>query len=165
MYFVTLILGGIMEWESGFFSNFWIQAVAAAVLLSIAAYYLGRRKQFGNQIFKAVVKNHGKQVEVFAYWDSGNQLRDPYSGRPVSILGREEADRIYEIGRDGIRYVPFLSLGEKNGLLPVFSVDSISIVSGKKQIVAAPAVIGIADANLMKKKEYKLILHASMLEK
>ncbi len=154
-----------MEWEAGFLSNFWIQAVLAAVILSLATYYLGRRKQFGNQIFKTVIKNREKQVEVYAYWDSGNQLKDPYTGRPVSILGRAEAEQVYETKKDGIRYIPFQSLGEKNGLLPVFSVESVSIDSGRKRTVVAPAVIGIADAGLMDGKEYRLILHASMLEK
>lgn len=166
-YFFVILLGGIVELETEWMGTariFWIQAGLAAVLLSVITRYLGRRKQFGNQIFPVEINNRDKKIEVCAYWDSGNQLKDPYSGKPVSILGKKEAEKIYASKEDGIRYVPYCSLGKTGGLLPVFTADRLTISTPDKQVTVKSAVIGVAEDALFEKREYTLILHASFLE-
>lgn len=47
---------------------FWIQAVIAALVLSVVTWYLGRRKQFGNQLFPVTLVHRGMRWKL---WDTG----------------------------------------------------------------------------------------------
>ena len=57
-------------------------------------------------------------MEIMGYWDSGNQLRDPYDHRPVCILSRHMAAKILNPKKDRVHFIPYCSLGQKEGLLP-----------------------------------------------
>lgn len=95
---------------------FWIQAVIAALVLSVVTWYLGRRKQFGNQLFPVTLVHRGHAMETMGYWDSGNQLRDPYNHRPVCILSKKVAAKILNPKKDRVHFIPYCSLGQKEGL-------------------------------------------------
>ena len=79
IYLMVIFLGGVMELlrsNATGMTFFWIQAVIAALVLSVVTWYLGRRKQFGNQLFPVTLVHRGHAMEIMGYWDSGNQLRE-----------------------------------------------------------------------------------------
>lgn len=143
---------------------FWIQAVIAALVLSVVTWYLGRRKQFGNQLFPVTLVHRGHAMEIMGYWDSGNQLRDPYNHRPVCILSKKVAAKILNPKKDRVHFIPYCSLGQKEGLLPMTEITCIKIQNGRHEVEIRPATVGIANEGLLEGKEYDMILHASMLE-
>lgn len=164
-YAAVMFLGGFMEffgslpWKK---QRFFVQGAAAAVILSLVTYYLGRRKQFGGHLYPAQLIHHGKTKELKAYWDSGNQLKNPYSGKPVCILSRSLAKEVV-CGNERVWLVPYTSLGQENGLILVTQIECLRICDGKKQIEIKPAEVGIANEGLLEHREYDLILHASLL--
>ena len=165
-YLVIVLLGGIQEWiqESGlippdfFLQMFFVSLTGYGILL-----YLMQRKEMGNHICQVRIEKGTKALCVRAYRDSGNRLRDPYTGRGVSILSRTKAELFFDPQKDRIRYVPYRSLGETNGLLLVADVDALVLTDGKRELRYGKTAIGIADEGLLEGKEYDLILHASML--
>lgn len=165
-YFAVIVLGGIFQWllaEGVLPSAFLMQATAAALLGYLALLYLMRKKSFGNHIFSAEIRKDSRSIRLKAYWDSGNQLKDPYSGQAVSILSREKAAALMDDTKALVRYVPFRSLGEKEGLLAVTSVDELLIFDGSRTIRTGKTAIGIAETGLLEGRDYDLILHASLL--
>ncbi len=165
-YFVIVLLGGILEWiqESGLIPpDFFLQTA----LVSLTGYgillYLMQRKEMGNHICQVRIEKGTRVLCVKGYRDSGNRLRDPCTGRGVSILSRTKAELFFDPERDGIRYVPYRSLGETDGLLLVADVDALVLTDGKKERRYGKTAIGIADEGLLEGKEYDLILHTSML--
>ncbi len=59
---MVIFLGGVMELlrsSATGMTFFWIQAVIAALVLSVVTWYLGRRKQFGNQLFPVTLVHRG----------------------------------------------------------------------------------------------------------
>lgn len=167
IYLMVLFLGGVMELlknSAAGMTFFWIQAVIAALILSVVTWYLGRRKQFGNQLFPVTLVHRGHAMEIMGYWDSGNQLRDPYDHRPVCILSRHMAAKILNPKKDRVHFIPYCSLGQKEGLLPVTEIACIIIQNGRHEVEIRPAAVGIANEGLLEGKEYDMILHASMLE-
>ena len=64
-----------------------------------------------------------------------------------------------------MRLIPYCSLGNANGLLSVYNAEKMYIYQGEKRLEVEPAVFGIAEAGLLEKKEYDVILQASMIEK
>ncbi len=166
-YAAVLFLGGGMEWLRGqqfFFKSQYMQMAAAAVLLFSAVAYLIRFRSFGNHIFSGCLKKDLRSMEIRAYWDSGNQLRDPYTGKAVSILSFQKAKEFLKAEKDGIRYVPYRSLGEQGGLLRVTDVDYLEIRQGSQKIVIEHAAVGFAEEGLLEDKGYDLILHAALLD-
>ena len=105
----------------------------------------------------------GCPLAVQAYWYSGNRLRDPYTGRGVSILSRAKAETFFDPQKDLVRYVPYRSLGETDGLLPVTDVDVLILTDAKGEYRVEKIAIGIANEGLLEDKGYDLILHASLL--
>lgn len=165
-YFAVILLGGLFQWlqAAGIVpSGFLMQATAAALLGYLALLYLMQKKSFGNHIFSAEIRKDSRSVRLCAYWDSGNQLTDPYSGQAVSIISREKAAVLMDDTKDLVRYVPFCSLGAKEGLLAVTSVDELLIYDGSRTIRTGQTAIGIAEKGLLEGRDYDLILHASLL--
>lgn len=156
IYLCVILLGGICQW----IGNLWLPAVLAVYGILT---YLMRRKDFANQLFSVSLKKEDRKKELRAYWDSGNQLRDPYTGQAISIISHGAAAEFVNRERDAIRYVPFRALGMEHGLMEVLTVEELCIYDGGKKHRIAPATIGIANPGLLEQKEYDMILHASLM--
>lgn len=168
IYLVILFLGGLMEWETSLGmpdTFFWGKAIVAATLLTGVTIYFMQKQSFLEQVFRVDVLHHGKTWELNGYWDSGNLLKDPYSGSPVNILQADLGREIFSEQNDLKRFVPYCSLGKTNGLLSVYNAEKMYIYQGTKRLEVEPAVFGIAEAGLLEAKEYDIILQASMLER
>lgn len=165
-YMVVILLGGILEWigESKVPLQNVFLAVPAAVLLVYGILgYLMQRKSFHNHMLRVSISKDVRRMEVVAYWDSGNQLRDPYTGQGISIISHTKAQEFMDYSKDRIRLVPYRSLGRDTGLLAVIDVDEMILQDGIHRQRLKMAAIGIAGCGLLEDKEYDLILHASLL--
>lgn len=165
-YLVVILLGGITAWlkESLFVPlHFFLMAILGGLGLYGMLLYFMRRREFGNHILDVRIKKDDRSMTVKGYWDSGNQLRDPYTGQEISILSNAKAKEFLDDTKDLVRFVPYRSLGEKEGLISVTNVDEILIYDGRQERHMQHMAIGIADAGLLEDKGYDLILHASLL--
>lgn len=164
-YFMVLLLGGGMEWlrEQEVFSRYhFMQILLAMVILFSVVAYLVQFKTFGTHIFPGSIQKDIRQIKIRAYWDSGNQLRDPYTGKAVSILSEEKATEFIDAEKDNIRLVPYRSLGEQNGLLRVTDIERLELWQGSRKLVIKNTAIGLAEKGLFEGKAYDMILHASV---
>lgn len=165
-YLTVILLGGLLGWLMG--SGLIPAGILPAVLAGMTGLYgillyLMRRRSFGNHIYEVRLKKDVRQLVLRGYWDSGNQLRDPYTGQGVNILCHTKAKQFLDETKDRIRLVPYRSLGEQEGLLGVTDVDELILCDGDARVKIGHAAIGIADPGLLERKEYDLILHASVL--
>lgn len=164
-YLVVIFSGGIMQWffESGIGTQpFFFQVLLLAFAGYGILFYFMHRKTFANHIYPVQIRKEERCVEVKGYWDSGNQLLDPYNGQAICILSSKKAKEFFDERQDKIRYVPYRSLGQE-GLLCVTNVDELILFDGKKTIHRKETAIGIANDGLLEGKEYDLILHSSIL--
>lgn len=165
-YFVIILLGGLLAWLRRihiFSEHFFLLLLAGACGIYVLLIYLMQKRDFGNHIFTVMLEKESRRMEIKGYWDSGNQLRDPYTGQGISILSYEKAKTFLVEERDRMRLVPYRSLGKKDGLLWVTDVDELRVIDGAGCRQITHAAIGIADPQLLEDKEYDLILHASLL--
>lgn len=165
-YLVVILLGGILEWigESKIpLQNLFLAVPAGALLVYGILIYLMQKKNFGNHMLRVWISKDVRRMEVAAYWDSGNQLRDPYTGQGISIISYAKAQEFMDYKKDRIRLVPYRSLGKDGGLLAVIDVDEMILQDGIRRQRLKRAAIGIAGCGLLEDKEYDLILHASLL--
>ncbi len=160
-YFAFLIIGGMTEWlydgGNGYFS--YKTAVSAALLLLAAAVFWIRR-QFQNRIryFEAEICQEGKRVRLKALSDSGNLLRDPYTGKAVSMIDRQVYEAAWGCCQSA-RLIPYESLGCRHGLLEAVTIEELSFAYGNREKKIQKAVLGLADHALFEKKPYQMIIN------
>ncbi|MCD7735998.1 MAG: sigma-E processing peptidase SpoIIGA, partial [Lachnospiraceae bacterium] len=138
-------------------------AVCLAFVLScMGLRYLYRRgRQTDNS---AVVKLtcEGKSLTLAGLLDTGNQLAEPITGRPVSIADEETLKPL--LGpewekRQGFCLIPFHSLGTGKGWLRGVTLDEMSVTMRRGSREVRRPVIALYDGKVSAGKEYQVILH------
>lgn len=137
-------------------SPFLLIGFTTVCYLSLCLYRrLVRRRDLVEQRHDLVLTYQEKTVSLRAYYDSGNRLYDPLSGRPVVVINREAAasllpDPAYRALWDagvaekpvkGFRLIPFETIGG-DGLMPAFKPDEVKLDGkqlGRCYIAVSPA--------------------------
>ena len=143
-------------------------------------------KSYEQQIIKrrhtynVTLIHKGKSVEIKALYDTGNCLREPLSKRPVSIctqnisdvlLGEksEELKNIMEcIGSETlldekVYVVPFMSVGNENGLIIAVEINSMEIHIRGKTVEEKRPLIGFCKERISSDLSYSMILNSAVL--
>ncbi len=163
-YCAFLFLGGIVEWlyagGKGVFP--YEAAVLAAPLLLTAVIRWGRRQKWQDRCLEVCICQDGKSVCLQALIDSGNLLRDPYTGRAVSMIDKTVFAEAYSLAQ-AVRLIPYESLGCDHGLLPAVTAAELSFVYTGCTRRVPQAVLGLADHALFEKKPYQMIINPQEL--
>lgn len=118
------------------------------------------------------VTYNDKTITIPALFDSGNQLKEPITGKDVSIIEWDDAKRLLGLDcefSDIVNFmeelklwiVPFNSLGNSDGRLFAFVADNISISEEKRSFDRA--FVGIYGDKLSKSGEYHALINAGLL--
>lgn len=165
LYIGAFLLGGIME----YFSQY-VRVGSLFLLVAIAGYYmvLGIWKfisyiQRWNQTHcKVDLYLKDKKYQVKGLIDTGNGLRDPISGQPVSVLEQKTARKLLEEKEEkNFRYIPYRTIGKPVGVLPVFRVDRMCVHRESECWIEAP-LIGISEEEVSAEGEYEMILNPNL---
>lgn len=133
---------------------------------------------------KHVLKNmligfKGKKKRVRVLLDTGNLLKEPYTGKPVIIVEKaaiqdifdedtfKNFDEVLEGKRNlpiGMFIIPYKSIGNENGFLVGFRPEYI-VLEDDEKIYVENAVIGICNENLSDNKLYSGIFGLDILER
>ncbi len=165
---VPIVLkGGIlyMDISPGIFAVSFILSYAAMIFI---IKLLKKRKN--KKYYMMTVKHGDKTIRVKALFDSGNMLKDPVSGKCVTILEWDEAKKLFDakaqysdlsehIGEMKLRIIPFRSLGNPSGIIFAFYPDSVS-VEGRD---GGDCFIGIYGGRLSKNNEYHALIGAGLI--
>lgn len=169
LYLCSFLLGGIFGWLQSYLRlpvyPFLGLSLASYWLLSLGMSWLMRFRQKEQHIYSVTLGFRGHTLKVRGLVDTGNGLRDPVFGKPVSILTVELKDAL--CGTEEVLYypVPYRSIGKSGGLLPAFYADFLQIETGDGSIrsIERP-LLGITKEPLSSKKEYDILLHPALLE-
>lgn len=82
----------------------------------------------------AVLYREGRSCQVKVLVDTGNRLRDSMTGKPVSVIEPQTAKALGFSetinGTEKLRYITYHSIGNANGMLPLFEIDRMCLVKG-----------------------------------
>lgn len=108
----------------------------------------------GKKLLPVTLSGNGKLLRLTALADTGNQLRDPITGRSVLVVSCETARELTGLTREqlrhplqtmtaaplpGLRLIPYQAVGAENGLLLAMGVPMVE-VGGRK----GPGVVAFA---------------------
>lgn len=107
------------------------------------------------------LKVAGKEAKCKGFWDSGNKLKDPITGRAVVLLEKSVMEEYkIPIPIKGFRVIPYHSVGMKNGVLKGFVADELVITDEEgMQRRIKKAVIAIYEGTLSVTHDYQMILN------
>lgn len=117
-------------------------------------------------ILDAEIYRQGRTIKVKALLDTGNDLREPISGRPVAVAGEElwkEIRRMGFVTEERTAVIPYESIG-KRGVLEAVRVDGVK--AGEKRMGACFIARGERDTAFGSEKgeEFGLILPGCMAD-
>lgn len=150
LYWAPIKRGGLI-WQ--------ILLACVAVGLCLIQKYRGAYMQHECEVELQI---HKQSIFLKAYHDTGNFLRDPFTGKPVSIVDQTMLE-LLNIPVENVRYIPFHSVGQSRGLIRVFTIDLMRIRQGDRVIELKHAVIGLSEKKLFLKQDIHMILHSELL--
>ena len=164
LYVGGFLLGGILESIRQY-----VRMGSLFLVLAIISYYmvLGIWKfishlQRWNRYHCEVELYLGENVyRMKGLIDTGNSLRDPVSDLPVSILEKRAAEKLLSGGVKNIRYIPYQTIGRKDGVLQAFQIDKMCVRGEKECWIQAP-LIGISEEKVSVRGEYEMILNPNL---
>lgn len=167
-----LSLAGILAFYSGMFQiifSIWEPPVfLAAVLAYMAADILidKRRKRMVLEECRAEItlEDQGERWELTGLVDTGNHLTEPLTGRPVSILDWQEAEKMARFCRiqqeeNGYLYIPFHSVGTEKGWMMGMVMDAMIIRYQEKEIRINHPVLAVSREKLSPGDRYQMIVN------
>ena len=117
-----------------------------------------------NQEYTVVLYEKEKSCQLQALVDTGNCLRDPFSGQPVHIVERKAAVGLLQgKNAEGIRYIPFRTL-QGEGILPVIRLEKMCVILSKEEkIWINQPVIGISSEHIFVSGKQQMLLNREIL--
>lgn len=176
--FLFVIIGALVAGtQFGLVSMFQISSqslamalVAAAAVIACTVLERQCRIRFKEEHMKAktVLEFGNRKVFATALMDTGNRLYDPFYHKPVILVEERMMKDVMEECRklhpERMQYVPYHSVGKKNGMLEGIMFDSVSIRWQEKQMRFSKVIAVAARDELYKGKEYQVIFHCGLLE-
>lgn len=110
-----------------------------------------------------LVGKDGGRLVVSAVVDTGNSLREPISGQPVSVLDQECFQKLFKEEPEGFRLIPYHSVGCDRGMMQGYEIAEMVIeLEGVRRVCRNPYV-GISRTRVAAGAEYQLLLHPAVL--
>src|SRR5699024_9259310 len=138
-----------------------------------------------DQLCPTTIQFQQTSKSTTAYIDSGNQLTDPLTKKPVIICDEyflkqwftEEEWKMLETAHDTldfggvpdewenrIQIVPFQGVEGNRTFMLAIKPDKVTIIYEEREIVARKVLIGIQFANLTKDQSYHCLLHPQIIK-
>lgn len=125
---LLLFVGSAMPFLQYFSGGIWGALGLGAIGFLLVGYVqeTGRRRR-RDASCRAVLINGKTKVCTTALLDSGNSLREPISGKPVSIIDAGLYRALWKGERPLYRAVPFQSIGKARGILKGYLLPELEL--------------------------------------
>ena len=161
--FVTFCFAGVFEGILALVNP--SLTVGLALTAAAARWGMGRIwRKHTVELSLAVVKLQWQQntATLKGLVDTGNQLKEPLTGKPVSIIDEKSARMLLGENweeRKGFFLIPYHSLGTEKGWMKGVAIDrmKVQLASGRREILHPVFAVSSGPVNL--DDHYQVILH------
>lgn len=142
-----------------------IMVMGAFIFLYLS--YRRERKDRKSNLCRVTLITGGAQIALDALLDTGNSLREPISGKPVSILDKAVFEELCMVSKNdameeipaGYRVIPYHSIGKKRGILQGYLIPEMIIESEGITKICKDVYVGISEDITASDGVYKMILN------
>lgn len=157
-----MILAGGMSLLAGTGIGGWIWLLMGVVAFAFARALwemLKQRHCRRERYCMALLEYRGNAIRIQALRDTGNLLYEPYGHQPVHIITAVPARKLCR-SVSQVLYLPYRSVGQEQGILPVIRIDRMTIMQeGKPDVQYDRPWIGISQHPLSSSNRYEMLLH------
>lgn len=116
----------------------------------------------GRKRYPVRLCHQGKCLEFLALADSGNRLREPGSGKPVSIVFENDLEGLAD-AVPGILYIPFRSVGTDRGMLTGRVFERMEIVTEEGVRIVEKPIVAAAKEPLTTNGDFSMLLPETLI--
>lgn len=188
LYGAGFLLGGMLLMLRRYTSSrgvcaFLLSGAVSYVLLAAAVWVSARAKRKRARIFRVWLYANGKCHEGCGLYDTGNQLADPSTGKPVcmgefqileDLLSGETLEDLKAFWRGSCRegnfgnlhprFLPFAGAGCEQGIALAVTLDYLCVEGQEVHKVIVRPVIAFAGENSSFAGDYQVILHPNLID-
>lgn len=181
VFMVSLVLGSIWHFLTAVCGLPFFAAVPAGYVCSWLVWKHWRTWKNNTQfLYDVRLERKGKTVLLKGFLDSGNHLWTPVTGKPVhileysaaqDILSEEEKSELLSVmkleypekSKGNFFMIPYRTIGNDGGLLPVMEIDRICIKQGESVWSTKGVLAAVTETLSGNREAYQMILHPKIL--
>jgi stage II sporulation protein GA (sporulation sigma-E factor processing peptidase) len=192
-YITSLIMVGIITALRMYCDRLTVNAIIISCFLGYVAlnFYFSEVKariEKNNYMRMLTISMGGMRKTLKAFIDTGNELTEPMTGKPVIVVNIESircllCDELYENvlnfykGEDGyyekllcenydlkLKIIRYNTISSKNEMMVCITPDEVEVRDDVNQSIFADAVIGIYPRKISRKEDYEALLFNKILE-
>lgn len=156
-YYIEQILRGNNRAAMPFYKLLLLAAGAYFGMRCILGFVLEARKG-GNHLYEVTMHYRGREKTVTALFDTGNRLYEPVTHQPVHVVTYEALSELCE-RVSSVIYIPFESVGKKEGVMPGIFLDEMEIRQGSDVKIIEKPLVAVCRRPLSSDGEYQMLLH------
>lgn len=156
-YYIEQILRGNNRAAMPFYKLLLLAASAYFGMRCILGFVLEARKG-GNHLYEVTMHYRGREKTVTALLDTGNRLYEPVTHQPVHVVTYEALSELCE-RVSSVIYIPFESVGKKEGVMPGIFLDKMEISQGSDVKIIEKPLVAVCRRPLSSDGEYQMLLH------
>ena len=160
----TLVLGGILQaleqWTDLHSKELLMATAFLTIVFGILEKILRIYKRQNDCMREIVLYWNEKSCHIRGFADTGNQLFDPISKKPVSIISKETWKELIRESSEPIYYgIPYQCVGQAKGVLQGAQIDYMVILQGSESQIVEKPMIAITEQPFTGIFHYSILLH------
>lgn len=189
LYLAAFLCGGFWEFAAKKTylkpQTFAVLAVTVYVGLLGVSYLLDSLKIRIRNVYPVTLTYHGNVQSFCGFYDSGNLLSDPVSGKSVSVVKPEVLERMLpektadklkhlkenpeelessELAELRPHFLTFHTVGEKEGMLLAVTLEKLYIQTPLEVLLVKQPVLAFSPEASALSKEYEILLNSRLLQ-
>lgn len=160
-YFFIMLINGFLEilWNQfGEWGSYFFYLMFSCGVVIIGVRMWKNYSKMNKGIFIVQLCHQRNYITTQGFYDSGNRLTDPYTGKGVHIVS-EQLWKMLKLHDETAVFVPFQALGSQNGMIEVYYIDELIIEGGNERKIIQKCPLGVTKDNLFEGKKYEIILN------
>lgn len=169
MFVYAFALGGMLKFSGSVIlsqrmqKSVWYIAGAGMMGYQLIDWWLGQVKRKNRKWYKVCLIGYGERVWTEALLDTGNSLREPVSGRPVSVVDEELLAQLASVQLpQKKKVIPYHSVGKRNGMMEGYEIPEIIIYGEEEEYRRQRVIVAISTNRVSAEGRYRMILHPDM---
>lgn len=163
-YGMAFLLGGLLLMMD---SKITLPVVLSGTLGTLAVIMMmkvqERWKNETQNIYEVTLVWNGMQKRLLGLRDTGNQLRDPYFGKPVTVVEYSAVKELFN-QKTKVLWIPYHTVGQPNGWMPGIQLDCFLLSQDGEQKKIEHPIVAVSKENLSVKGRYQMILPSALTD-
>lgn len=161
----TLVLGGILQtleqWTEIQSETILLATVFLMIVFGILEKIMKIYKRQHTCMREIALYLNGNCIHIRGFADTGNQLFDPISRKPVSILTLEAWEKLLKNAEPPLyRRIAYKTVGNPDGVLKAVQLDYMAILEGENSRIIEQPLIALTEQPFTGIFHYSILLHS-----